>query len=109
VPREKRISERKIILFTAGLLIFAGLIRLIHYPVGIVLFYLSFLPYYIVRINTIRSQQGIEKSSKDKYRILILAAMFVTLAMNILGWQEANFFVIFLLMVDFLLVTNNKF
>jgi hypothetical protein len=109
VPREKRISERKIILFTAGLLIFAGLIRLIHFPVGIVLFYLSFLPYYIVRIRTIRSQQGVEKTSTEKYRFFILVAMFVTLAMNIVGWAEANFFVIFLLMVDFMLVTKSKF
>ena len=109
MPREKRISERKIILFTAGLLIFTGLIRLIHYPVGIVLFYLSFLPYYIVRINTIRSQQGIEKTTTEKYRFFILVAMFITLAMNIVGWAEANFFVIFLLMVDFMLVNKSKF
>lgn len=109
MPRQKRISERKIILFTGGLLIFAGLVRLIHYPVGIVLFYLSFAPYYLVRIKSVRNQMGIEKTPTEKLRILILVCMLIAIAMNITGWQEANFLLIFLLMIDFLLVTKQKF
>jgi len=108
MPRQKRISERKIILFTGGLLIFAGLIRQANYLVGDVLIYLSFVPYYVVRIKSVRAQMGNEKTPVEKFRIFILVCMFIAIAMNITGWQEAKFLLFFLLMFDFLLVTNQK-
>lgn len=52
---------------------------------------------------------GIEKKPTEKLRILILVCMLIAIAMNISGWQEANFLLIFLLMIDYLLVTNQKF
>lgn len=106
MPGKKRISERKIIILTGGLLIFAGLVRLANYSVGIVLFYLSFIPYYVVRIKNIRNSMGTETPPVERYRVLILVAMFITICLNIIGWQEANFLLIFFLMLDYILLTN---
>ena len=43
------------------------------------------------------------------YRIIILAIMILSTVMNIAGWQEADFFLLFLLMIDYLLVINKRF
>lgn len=106
----KRISERKVIVYTAGLLLFTGVIRYLFYSVGSVLFYLAFAPYVFYRAY---SYHGRRKSgtttSIDFVRNIVLAIMLVTIVLNIAGWQEADFFLLFLLMVDYLLVINKRF
>jgi hypothetical protein len=104
----KRISERKIIISTGAFVIISGLIRIFFYGVGIVLFYLSFLPYIFYRVSYYYNKKGMEIDQLDKNRRLVLIGMVITLILNILGWQDANFFVLFLLMVDFLIVINKK-
>jgi hypothetical protein len=104
-----KVSERKIILFTAGLVVFAGIVRLMSYNVGSVFFYLAFAPFIVYRSISTYKQWESKKSSLDGYRILILILILVTITLNIAGWQEADFFLIFLLMIDYLLVINKKF
>jgi len=105
---EKKISERKVIVFTTGFVIFAGLVRLVNYLIGIVLFYLAFLPFIIYRINYYYKLQGKPKTQVDNYRLIILVSMIITIILNLLGIQDVEFFLIFLLMIDFLLVINKK-
>jgi len=105
---KRKISERKVIIFTAGLIVFAGLIRLLNYSVGIVLFYLAFLPIIIYRTNYYLKHRSIQNSQSDKYRLIVLISIIITIVLNILGIQDVEFFLLFLLMVDFLLVINNK-
>ena len=105
----RKISERKVILFTAALVVFAGLIRYMFFTVGLVIFYLAFLPFIIYRIISIKNQKKDISQSVDSFRTIVLVLMVITLVFNVLGWQEADFFLIFLLMVDFLLVINKRF
>jgi hypothetical protein len=105
---EKKISERKVLIFTAGLIIFAGLIRVLKYALGNVLFYLAFLPYIFYRSNYYYKLRGKSKTQIDKYRLVILISMIITIILNVMGIQDVEFFLLFLLMIDFLLVINNK-
>jgi len=105
---EKKISERKVIIFTTGFIIFSGLVRLISYAVGIVLFYIAFLPYIVYRFNFYKQLRGKPKTQLDNYRLIIFVSMIVTILLNLIGIQDVEFFLLFLLMIDFLLVINKK-
>lgn len=104
----QKISERKVLLYTIFFLVFAGLVRLNNYGVGIVLFYLGFVPFLFYRINYYLKHRSKPKEKVDRYRFYVLIGLIITIVLNILGWQEADFFLLFLLMVDFLLVINKK-
>ena len=106
---KKRISERKVILFTAAFLILSGLFRLFAYSFGVFLFYFAFAPYLLFRLVTIIRRRKEESDSTAFYRIIVLFVMIASIVLNIVGWQEADFFLIFLLMVDYLLMVNKRF
>ena len=105
----RRISERKVILYTAALVLFAGIIRYLTYPVGSVMFYLAFVPFLVYRFYSTYKKRAEGSNSIDSYRMVVLVVMVITIVLNMAGWQEADFFLLFLLMVDFLLVINRKF
>jgi ABC-type phosphate transport system permease subunit len=107
--KRKRISERKVILYTAGLVVLAGIVRLLNYSAGSIFFYIAFLPFMLYRLFTIIKNKQYKGTNIDLYRILILFLMILTITMNVAGWQEADFFLLFLLMIDFLLVINKRF
>ena len=106
---KRKISERKVIIYTAGLVLFAGIIRYLAYPVGYILFYMAFIPFLVYRFSSIINQRKNAPETIDTYRLLVLVIMVITIVLNIAGWQEADFFLLFLLMIDFLLVINRKF
>jgi hypothetical protein len=106
---KRKISETKVILFTAAFVVFAGLIRYFAYSFGSVLFYLAFAPFILYRFYSIKNRSQEISQSVDTFRTIVLVLMVITLMLNILGWQEADFFLIFLLMVDYLLVINKRF
>ena len=104
------ISERKVILYTAGLVVFTGLIRLFAYSTGTILFYLAFAPFITYRLISIfENRKKINTPPIHFSRVVVLVIMIITIVLNAAGWQEADFFLIFLLMVDYLLVINKKF
>jgi hypothetical protein len=105
---ETKISERKIIIFTAGIIVVAGLVRMLKYALGIVLFYLAFLPYILYRTNYYFKLKGKQKTQIDRYRLIILVSMIITIILNLIGIQDVEFFLLFLLMIDFLLVINKN-
>lgn len=105
---ERKISERKVLIFTGAFILIAGLIRLVKYPLGFVLFYLAFLPYILYRLNYYKKLRGKDKSQTDGYRLIILITMIASIILNLLGLQDVEFFLVFLLMIDFLLVINKK-
>jgi len=105
---EKAISERKVILYTAALIVFAGLVKMLNYKIGFVLFYLAFLPFIVYRIRYYQKLQGKPKPQFDKYRLIILFTIIITILLNLIGIQDVDFFLLFLLMIDFLLVINRK-
>jgi len=105
---EKKISERKVLIFTTVLIVFTGLVRIFNYPVGFVLFYLAFLPYIIYRTKYYYRLRGKSKMQIDRYRLIILTTIIITILLNLIGIQDVEFFLIFLLMIDFLLVINKN-
>jgi len=105
---ETKISERKVIIFTAGLIVLAGLLRMLNYTLGIVIFYLAFLPYIIYRTNYYSRFKGKQKLQIDRYRLIILVSTIITIILNLIGIQDVEFFLLFLLMIDFLLVINKN-
>ncbi|HOP04191.1 MAG TPA: hypothetical protein PL017_07270 [Tenuifilaceae bacterium] len=104
-----KLSERRVILLTVSLIVLSGILSQFNYTIGIVLFYVSFAPYLTYRVIRILKKRWGNFNRVDKYRFVVLIVMIVSLTFNILGWQEADFFLLFLLMVDFLLVYNKKF
>lgn len=105
---EKKISERKVLIFTAILIVFTGLVRVFNYPVGFVLFYIAFLPYILYRSNYYYQLKGKTKGQVDKYRFIILITIVITILLNLFGIQDVEFILLFLLMIDFLLVINKQ-
>lgn len=101
--REKK--EPRLIFLTVILLIVAGLIRLMSYKVGYVLFYLAFLPYLFCRIR-FYIKKGRTLTKLDVYRRSILILMVFTIVMNFIGFQNIEFLLILLLGVDYLLLSN---
>lgn len=105
---KSKISERKIIIYTAALVLFSGLVRLFAYSTGSVFFYLAFAPYLIYRVVSSVKNRGKREGNTNVYRGVVMVLMIITIVLNVASWQEADFFLIFLLMVDFLLVINKK-
>ena len=105
---ETRVSERKVIIFTAVLIILAGLVKLISYKVGIVLFYLPFLAFITYRTYYYFKLRGKQKTQLERYRLMVIVSMIITIILNIVGIQDVEFFLLVLLMIDFLMVINRK-
>lgn len=103
-----KISERKIIIYTAALVLFSGLVRLFAYSTGSVFFYLAFAPYLIYRVVSSIKNRGKGEGSINVYRSIVMVLMIITIVLNVASWQDADFFLIFLLMLDFLIVINSK-
>ncbi|MGE0078247.1 MAG: hypothetical protein AB7S48_10345 [Bacteroidales bacterium] len=104
---ERKVSERKLILLTVGFLIIAGIIRLISYRVGAVFFYLAFVPFVFHRVTFYIKNKSV-LSNVDKYRKYTLILMLFTIGMNIIGWQDIEFFLLFILAIDYLIIVNRK-
>ena len=105
---EKTVSERKILVYTSALIVFAGLVRILKYSVGFFLFYLAFLPFIIYRVSYYFKLKGKPKTQHDSYRLIILVTIIITILLNLIGIQDVEFFLLFLLMIDFLLVIKKK-
>lgn len=103
----KKISDRKLIFLTVALLIVAGLIRLISYKAGYILFYLAFMPFLFHRV-VFYIKRGRNLSKLNVYRRTILILMVFTIVMNMMGIQDIEFFLLILLAIDYLLISNFK-
>ena len=106
---ERKISERKVIVFTAGLVVFSGIMRFVSHSLGLVFFYIAFVPFLSYRVITIAKNWKQERTTLENYRNIVFIVMVLSILMNLFGWQEADFFLLFLLMVDYLLVINKRF
>ncbi len=104
---ERKFSERKLILFTVGLLIFAGIVRLMSYRIGVVFFYLAFVPFLYHRIK-FYYRNRVNLTQVDRYRKITLIVMLGTICLNIIGLQDIEFFLLFILAIDYLIIVNTK-
>lgn len=104
-----KFTERTIILYTAVLVLLAGVVRYFFHYVGGIIFYFAFAPYLVYRVYTIFRYRKQPTTQLGVYRVLVLVFMAITIVFNALGWQKADFLLVFLLMVDYLLVMNGRF
>lgn len=103
-----RLTERNIIICTAALVVLSGLVQRLSFPVGRTFYYVIFAAYLLFRLLTILATREQGWPGTKGYRFLVFIVMLITIILNIAGWQEADFFLLFLLMVDYLLVINRK-
>lgn len=102
--KKRRISEHRYILLTVGLLIVAGAIRLAYYKVGFVLFYLALVPFIVHRVkHYIVNRKRLSKA--DGHRKITLYLMLFTLLLNALRFQRADFLLLMLLGIDYLIIS----
>lgn len=104
-----RFTEQNIILYTAILLLITGIIRYLFPYVGGLIFYIAFIPFLLFRFYTLFRNRKKPRTQVGFYRFIVLIFMLVTLLFNAMDWQKADFFLVFLLMADYLLVINGKF
>ncbi|MDR2126585.1 MAG: hypothetical protein LBP63_07135 [Prevotellaceae bacterium] len=109
MPKPLKIDETYVIYFTAAAIIISGFLRLTGFRYSAYFFNIVLLPYiatrgfYYLRIWRSRNEN---LSLNARYRLYVYAAVFITVLLSILDFFSADFFVIFLIMVDFLLLQN---
>ncbi|MDR1554158.1 MAG: hypothetical protein LBS69_11990 [Prevotellaceae bacterium] len=104
-------KEIYIIYFTAAVIILSGFLRLTGFKYSNYFFNFALLPYIITRglYYVIVWRKNSEKlNANEKNRIYVYIAVFITVLLSILELFSADFFVIFLIMVDFLLLQNDE-
>ncbi|MBR7067087.1 MAG: hypothetical protein IKI28_02075 [Bacteroidales bacterium] len=103
MAKKKRISERRFILLTVGLLIVAGVVRLAYYKAGYMLFYLALVPFIAHRIkHYIVNRKRLSKA--DGYRKITLFLMLFCLLLNLTKFQRTDFLLLLLLGIDYLIL-----
>ena len=99
--------EKQVIYFTAIAIILSGFLRLTGFKYSNYVFNLALLPYIVVRgvyyvKNFLKKNKTI--TANERYRLIVYVAVFTTVLLSVLDFFSADFFVIFLIMVDFLLL-----
>ena len=103
--------ETHTIYFTAAAIILSGFLRLLDFEYSNWVFNFSLFPYIAVRglYYVIIWRKKDEKLPVGEYnRLYVYIAVFVTVLLSVFNYFSADFFVIFLIMVDFLLLQNKK-
>ncbi|QKG80208.1 hypothetical protein [Tenuifilum thalassicum] len=103
---KNKFSERKLILFTLGIIILSGIVRLISYSVGVWMFYLSFSPFIFYRLIYYLRNRG-KLSKSDKYRRYTMMVIMLTIVLKVLGFQDGEFILLFVLGIDYLIIVQN--
>ena len=102
----KKIAK-PIIHFTAIAIILSGFLRITGFKYSDYVFDLALLPYLITRgayYLNIFIKKNKYLTAIERYRLFVYVAVFITILLSVLNFFSADFFVIFLIMVDFLLL-----
>jgi hypothetical protein len=103
--------EILVIYFTSAAIIISGFLRLTGFKYSDCLFNFVLLPYILTRgLYYTIVWLGKNKNSNviDKNRLYVYIAVFITILLSVLNFFSADFFVIFLIMIDFLLIQNKE-
>ncbi|MDR0754127.1 MAG: hypothetical protein LBF04_01940 [Prevotellaceae bacterium] len=100
-----------IIYFTAAAIILSGFLRLTGFNYSNYFFNFALLPYVVTRglyYLTVWRKSNEKLNANAKNRLYVYIAVFITVLLSVLDFFSADFFVIFLIMVDFLLLQNKE-
>ncbi|MDR0420327.1 MAG: hypothetical protein LBH30_02600 [Prevotellaceae bacterium] len=102
--------ETPVIYFTAATIILSGFLRLTNFSYSDYVFNSALMPYIVTRglYYIIVWRNHSEQTVNKKNRLYVYVAVFITVLLSILEFFSADFFVIFLIMVDFLLLQNEE-
>ncbi|MDR1985165.1 MAG: hypothetical protein LBQ28_10160 [Prevotellaceae bacterium] len=102
--------DSSIIYFTAAAIILSGFLRLTGLEYSNYFFNFSLLPYIATRglYYMILRKNKHKLNVTEKNRLYVYIAVFITILLSIFDFFSADFFVIFLIMVDFLLLQNEE-
>ena len=109
--RLSRKIEKQTIYFTAVAIILSGFLRLTGFKYSNYVFNLALLPYIVVRgayYLSIFIKKNKKIATPERYRLYVYIAVFTTILLSVLDFFSADFFVIFLVMVDFLLLQEES-
>jgi hypothetical protein len=112
-PQLKRLVElllrddKELLYFTAALVVLCGLVRPFHYPTSVWMLNIGLLPYLFIRVAHYVRLFKHTWIDYDKQRFALLVTLILTLLMNIFTVFKAEFFVLILLMLDYLMVVND--
>ncbi|MDR3227736.1 MAG: hypothetical protein LBT56_08720 [Prevotellaceae bacterium] len=104
-------TETTIIYFTAAAIILSGFLRLLNFKCSGLVFNFSLFPYIVVRglyYLKIWRKRNKNLTAIDKNRLYVYIGIFITILLSVIDFFSADFFVIFLIMIDFLLLKSEK-
>jgi chromate transport protein ChrA len=103
--------EIPVIYFTASAIILSGFLRLADFAYSDYIFSFALLPYVATRglyYIAVWRKRDKKQNTNEKNRLYVYIAVFITILLSMLNFFSADFFVIFLIMVDFLLLQNRE-
>ena len=103
-------QRENLIYLTAILIGVAGLFHLVDTLTGKVFFDLAFAPYLYVQTRHFWNKRklGVALEGIDKRRYYILIALWICLVFTLIDFLSVPFVMIFLVMVDYLLVSKTE-
>ncbi|MDR1198456.1 MAG: hypothetical protein LBK94_05510 [Prevotellaceae bacterium] len=103
--------EIPVIYFTAADIILSGFLRLMGLSFSDYMFNFALAPYVATRslyYIIIWKKRSKKQNANEKARLYVYIIVFITVLFSMLDFFSADFFVIFLIMVDFLLLQNEE-
>ena len=109
-------DDKGLLYLTIALIILGGLVRIFDFTISRWCLSAAFIPYFIMRSvfyfkHRNRSWTTIEKQRSFVLIMLFVAVVFnfVTLSLDIFPRFRAEFLMLFLILVDYLFVTNSNY
>ncbi|MDR3235525.1 MAG: hypothetical protein LBT48_02215 [Prevotellaceae bacterium] len=99
---------KELLYFTAVLVVASGLLRLFHYAASVWMLHICLIPYLLIRGGKHLLSAKSSWTEYDKHRFALLVTLAFVWLMNIFTAFKAEFLVLFLLMLDYLLVARVK-
>ncbi|MDR1347204.1 MAG: hypothetical protein LBJ63_02070 [Prevotellaceae bacterium] len=103
--------EIPIIYFTAAIIILSGFLRLTGLSLSDYMFNIALTPYVATRslyYIIVWKKRSKKQNANEKAGLYVYIAVFITVLFSVLDFFSADFFVIFLIMIDFLLLQNER-
>jgi hypothetical protein len=104
-------QQEPIVYFTAAAIILAGFLQLFDFKYSGQIFNYCLFPYIVIRglyYAIIISKRNKILSTSERNRLYVYMAIFITVLLSIFDFFSADFFVIFLIMIDYLMLRNEE-
>jgi hypothetical protein len=101
-------DDKKLLYLTAALVIFGGLVRIVHYPLSVWLLNGAFIPYFVMRFRFYFQNRRRSWTLVEKYRFACWAALSAIVILNFFAAYRIEFLLLILLLVDYWFVVDTQ-